>query len=315
MKGKKGIVCCVFALTGAFTACGGEKHITVISRTAGSGTRSAFETLVTDGEGNALGGKDENGKEYSLLVKTALEKSDTGDVKTAVTSDKNAIGYISVGSLDSSVKALDLDGVSPTAKNVELGTYAMQRPFVIMTNATVSLTPRAEDFVQYLKSTKAEEFSTFAGCVWASDPIVRGSQDAPVPVVEDWTAQPTLPLAGESGKIVINGSTSMQKFIEKAASAYAEEYAVKATDIFTIELQSSSVGRKGAETDDTGNFIGLSSASVQGNVKVKAFTVCLDAIAVIVHNDCPINGVTTRQLFDIYTGKILSFRQLEGVSV
>lgn len=307
VKTKIWLVCT--AVLCAFASCGGEKHITVISRTAGSGTRSAFEELVANEDGRKLGGKDENGKEYSLLVKTALEKSETGDVKTAVASDKNAIGYISFGSLDSSVKALALNGVEATEESVSNGSYELQRPFVVMTNATATLTPRAEDFMQYLQSAESEAFASEAGAVWVSDPKTRGSEDFPVPVT-DWTAKPALPSAGENGKVVINGSTSMQKFIERAALGYAEEYSASVTDIFTIELQSSSVGRKGAETDTTGNFIGLSSASVAGNEKVRAFTVCLDAIVVIVNLASPLQTVTAKQLFDIYTGKIVRFSEL-----
>ncbi|MBQ8322443.1 MAG: substrate-binding domain-containing protein [Clostridia bacterium] len=314
MKKAKGLLCSVLALGCAFgtAACGGaEKNITVVARTNGSGTRAAFEELVKDENGNALGGK-RDGKEYSDVTKTALEKSETGDVKTAVASDKNAIGYVSLSALDSTVKAVSVNGFAPTTENVLAGDYQLQRPFVIMTNATVELTPLAADFMNYLYSAEMQAHVEAAGCVWTEDGAKRANAgESPIEVIE-WQEQAALPSAGASGKIVVNGSTSMQKLIEKAAAGYAEAYGVLATDIFTIELQSSSVGRKGAEDDATGSFIGLSSAAVVNNPKVKAFNVCFDAIAVIVNpaNEA-INDLTVTQLYGIYTGKITKFGELQ----
>ena len=119
--------------------------------------------------------------------------------------------------------------------------------------------------------------------------------------------QATLP---DGDKIVIRGSTSMEKFINAAAKGYADLYGAKAEDIFDIQLEGSSVGRKAVEDDTKGNVIGLSSASVKQD-DIDSFNVCLDAVVVIVNKEnADVTDLTLGQLYDIFSGKITRFSEL-----
>lgn len=103
----------------------------------------------------------------------------------------------------------------------------------------------------------------------------------------------------------------MEKFINSAAKGYADMYGVSASDIFDIELEGSSVGRKAVEGDTTGNIIGLSSANVNQS-NIECFNVCLDAVAVIVNkNNTTVNDLTLIQLYQIYTGEIKKFSEIK----
>ena len=297
-------------VTGAvgLTACGGEKNITVVAREQGSGTREAFDKVVTDGNGNFLEMKVDGNKVYKTTSKADIQK-ETGNVMSKVASDKNAIGYISLGSVNDTIKVVNVNGVAPSAETVLDGSYAIQRPFVIMTSSTVELTDVAEDFLLYLKSDLVEEHANSAGCIYLSDPAMRANEgETEIPVVE-YEVKSSLP---SGGKIVVNGSTSMEKFIKKVMSGYADLYGRKADDLFTLDLQGSSVGKKAVHDDKNGNVIGLSSASVKED-GINSFNVCLDAVAVIVNNsNTTINDLTIAQLYDIFSGKVTKFSEIVG---
>lgn len=303
------LLSCVLIVSGAIglTACGGEKNITVVARTEGSGTREAFDKVVTDGNGNYLQMKDENGKDVRFTTDTASLQDKTGNVMSIVASDKNSIGYISLGSVNETIKVVSVNGVMPSAETVLNGTYKIQRPFVVMTSSTVSLTDVAADFLLYLKSAASQTHAENAGVIYLANPAQRANEGAAEIAVEEYTVKPTL-LAGN--KIVINGSTSMEQFIKNAMAGYAALYGKSADEIFTLELQSSSVGKTKVLSDKTGNVIGLSSASVKED-GINSFNVCLDAVAVIVNKDNQkVNDLSISQLYDIYTGKTTKFSQL-----
>ena len=102
----------------------------------------------------------------------------------------------------------------------------------------------------------------------------------------------------------------MEKLINAAAKAYASLYGVNASDVFDIQLEGSSVGRKAVESDNTGNVIGLSSAAVDKD-GIDSFNICLDAVAVIVNkNNTSVEDLTLAELYKIYTGEITKFSQL-----
>lgn len=292
----------------AFASCGGgEKNISVIVREQGSGTREAFDKVVTDGT-HFLEEKDANGKKVYNTTDTAIQQTKTGTVLSAVASDKNAIGYISMGSVNDTINVIKVNGVAPSEETVLSGDYKIQRPFVLMTKKGQNMTERAADFMNYLKSDASKEHSESAGCIFLSDPAKRANEGAEAIAVTTFTNQATLP-AGD--KIVIRGSTSMEKFINSAAKGYADLYGVKAEDIFDIQLEGSSVGRKAVEDDTVGNVIGLSSASVKQD-NIDSFNVCLDAVVVIVNKEnTSITDLTLAQLYDIFSGKITKFSELK----
>ena len=301
---------CIFmvCVTVGLTACGGEKNITVVARTQGSGTREAFDRVVTDGNGNYLEMKVNGITTYFTTDKADLQQ-ETGNVMSKVASDKNAIGYISLGSVNDTIKVITVNGVVPSAETVLDGSYTIQRPFVIMTNSTVTLTDIATDFLLFLKSGASETYAQEAGCIYLADPTMRANEgETAIPVVE-YEVKSSLPIGG---KIVVNGSSSMEKFIKKAMSGYASLYGRTADELFTLDLKSSSVGKTAVQKDQNGNVIGLSSASVKEE-GINSFNVCLDAVAVIVNNaNTEINNLTLAQLYDIYTGKITKFSEIVG---
>ena len=304
------LLSCVLLICGAvgLTACGGEKDITVVARTQGSGTREAFDKVVTDGNGNYLEMKI-NGDRHFFTTDKAVVQEKTGTVMSKVASDKNAIGYISLGSVNDTIKVIKVNGVAPSAETVLDGSYQIQRPFVIMTSSEVQLTDLAADFLLYLKSENSKQHADEAGCIYLSDPSMRANEGATaIPVVE-YEVKSSLPAGG---KITVNGSTSMEKFIKKAMSGYATLYGRTADEIFTLDLQGSSVGKTAVQNDKNGNVIGLSSASVKEE-GINSFNVCLDAVAVIVNNaNENVNDLTIAQLYDIFSGKVTKFSEIAG---
>lgn len=290
------------------TSCGGEKNITVVAREQGSGTREAFDTAVTDGNGQYLEMKIDGKKVYKTTSTADLQK-ETGNVMSKVANDQNAIGYISLGSVNDTVKVVKVGGVSPSSETVLDGSYAIQRPFVVMTSSTVELSELAADFLLYLKSDASAAHASDAGCIFLTDPAKRANEGADPIAVAEYTVKPSLPAGG---KVVINGSTSMEKFIKKAMSGYASLYGKTADEIFTLDLQGSSVGKSAVKNDKNGNVIGLSSAAVKED-GIHSFNVCLDAVAVIVNCDnTGVNDLALAELYAIFSGSITKFSELEG---
>lgn len=178
------------AMALGFAACGGNggsDAIAVISREEGSGTRGAFVELT--------------GVEVDKVDKTVVTaeiSSSTAVVMQTVAGNKAAIGYISLGSLDSSVKAVKVDGVEATADNVKNGTYPICRPFNIATKGDLS--DAAKDFIAFIQSDEGQQVVTDKA---ASPPAHRAFT----------SSNPT-------GTVVVEGSSSVTPVMEKLAEAY-----------------------------------------------------------------------------------------------
>ncbi|HBK02348.1 MAG TPA: hypothetical protein DDY77_04900 [Clostridiales bacterium] len=304
-----GVVATVTLLT--FAGCSVEfnpdKNISIIARDRSSGTREAFDKVVTDGT-QKLQYKDENGDTVYLTSSTAEEQDSTGVVKSKVQSDPQAIGYISFGSVDDTVKVVKVEGVAPSKATVLDGTYKIQRPFVIMTNKETKMTERAADFVKYLESSLVKEDCEKHGVIFLEDAKLRANEGEAAIPVGTYTKLEKLP---DGEKIVIRGSTSMKEVIMEAAASYAKLYNVKADDLFDVELKGSSKGTKAVKEDTKGNTIGLSSAAVKDE-KVRSFNICYDAVAVIVNKkNTLVENLTLKQLFEIYTAKITKFTEIK----
>lgn len=302
---KKSIIAIVCILlvamlaTTGLSACNndGEKNILVISREDGSGTRDAFDGLIKNTEGASLK-KDASGEGYSTspIVKSAEILSKTGDVITKVSSTKTAIGYISLGSLNDSVKALAVNGVVASSQTVLDGTYALKRPFVIVTSNSVTLTAATADFMKYIASSNAQE-------------IVKQNK-----YVEQASATAYIaPSKNLSGTIVIKGSTSVDPLMDELIANYLSIGGAKVSAIaFEKDAQGSSYGTSGAKNDTVGNVIGMSSSAIKSADAgaLNQITIALDAVAIIVNNSNSLTNVTVAQLYDIYTGAITKYSQL-----
>ena len=265
-----------------FTACGGgEKNIMVISRNAGSGTRSAFEELVK---------KDGVKLQDATLTSDMEEAGETGAVTSKVETNRTAIGYVSFSSLGDTVKAVKVGGVEATVENVKNGSYQMKRPFILMTSTQYSLSPLAQDFFNYCMSTQGQDKIAEEGCIDADREFLTYS-----------AATGSL-----EGTIKVEGSTSMQDLITALIGEYKK---VQPNVTVSATYNGSSNGRSAVERDATGNTIGLASSSKTSD-KYAEHTLCLDAIAVIVNKENTISDLTVEQLFDIYTGTITKFSEI-----
>ncbi len=297
---------CAFSLM----ACGNqEKNISVVVREASSGTREAFDKVVTDGE-HYLQEKID-GKTVYNTTDTASIQTKTAAVLSTVETDENAIGYVSLGSVSDGVKVVSVEGVAPSTETVLDSSYQIQRPFVIMTNNSVTLTPLAADFMNYLQSSAMETHAQTADCIFLEEGSKRANEGETEIPVSDFQKQEAIPTSDK--KIIIRGSTSMEKLIYAAAKGYATEYGISSDavgDYFDIQLEGSSKGVSAVENDEVGNVIGLSSAAVK-NEKISAFNVCLDAVAVIVNkNNTTVSNLTLKQLYEIFSGKVTKFSEI-----
>ena len=287
------MIALVIALTAVLAACGGEKDIAVIARTSGSGTRDAFESIVKSEDGTAL--KDAG------LMKGALEQDKTSTVISLVSSTETGIGYVSLGSVDDSVKVLKVEGVEATAENVLSGEYKMQRPFVIMTSKAMgeNLTAATKDFLAFLRSTQAQD-------VVEEEGYVRQDEGA---------TEYTAPASAVSGTVSISGSTSVDPLMDKLIGKYKE---IGGASVAGVEIskncQGTSHGISAVKADKTGNVIGLGSSAVKeaDEAEIAHFEIALDAIAVIVNPENALEDITIAQLFDIYTGKTVKFSALSA---
>ena len=126
---------------------GNDEEIIVVSRESGSGTRGAFEEILKIE-------KEVEGKKISGLVETALQAEGTGAVKANVASKTNAIGYVSLGYIDETIKTVQVEGADPTAENITAGTYPVARPFVLVTKGEISETDQA--FLDFVMSSEGQ---------------------------------------------------------------------------------------------------------------------------------------------------------------
>lgn len=293
-----GIIACVMCF--AFTACGNnsgnndstndsgsattEKNILVVMREASSGTREAFDKYVN------LDAKD--------AIDTSELLSGTELVRLKVAANTTAIGYISLASVDDSVKALKVEGVEPTVSNVRDGKYKIQRPFLLLTNKNVKLAAAAQDFFNYCMSKTAEMGILGKGGITTPDFDTRSDY--------------TVPTEALSGKVSLKGSTSMKEMIQKLVADYQTLCGDKVANVqFDFDFPGSSGGRTAAKNDTEGTVIGLASSSKPNDAYTET-TLCLDAVAIIVNksND-KIDDINAQILHDIYTGKIKKFSEIK----
>lgn len=269
----------------AFTGCAnGSKNILVVCREAASGTREAFDKYA--------------GLTADELTSDKEEYSSTGNVREKVANTQTAIGYISLASVDDSVKALKVEGVDATEENVREGKYKIQRPFLLLTNKSVTLTPAAKDFFDYATSKTAE----------AAIIKEKGITTADFDTRKDYV----VPADAISGTVILKGSTSMEDMIKYLVAEYKKLGGDKVSAVqFTFDFPGSSGGRTAAKEDTTGNVIGLAS-SAKADAAYTETTLCLDAVAVIVNkNNDKISDVNAQTLKDIYTGKIKKFEDIK----
>ncbi|MDY6065868.1 MAG: substrate-binding domain-containing protein [Finegoldia sp.] len=268
----------------AAPADGGSKDapITVVSREDGSGTRGAFTEITGVLE------KDANGNENDKTVASAAVQNSTNGVMMTVGQDPNAIGYISLGSLNDSVKALKVEGVEATSEKIQSGDYKISRPFNIAYKD--GLNDVAKDFLVYIASKEAQD-------VISQEGYEQTAGDHPA-----YQKQNDL-----SGKVRISGSTSVTPLMEKLTEAYKAIYP-------NVEFEIQSNGSSAGMTDTMGGAadLGMASRELKDEEakELKSEVIAIDGIAVIVNKENAVEDLTMDQIKQIYTGEIANWSEV-----
>lgn len=265
------------------TAEAPKGEISVISREEGSGTRGAFIELFGIEE------KDASGEKIDNTTEDAQVTNNTSVMMTSVAGNPQAIGYISLGSLDDSVKALKVDGAEATAENVKSDTYKIARPFNIATKEGVS--EAAQDFISYILSQEGQKIVEDNGYISVAADAAAYAGTKP------------------SGKIVVAGSSSITPVMEKLKEGYE---AINPNVEIEIQQSDSTTGMESAVNGICD--IGMASRELKDSeteAGLKGQEIALDGIAVIVNNENAMTDITTDQVKDIYTGEITEWSDLQ----
>ena len=289
MKKFAAIFMCAALAVGALSGCSSNENsstadnstagnpISVVTREDGSGTRGAFVELfgIEDADGN------------DAITQSAEISNSTSVVMTTVAGNPDAIGYISLGSLDNTVKALEIDGVAATVENINNGTYKVYRPFNIATKEGLSET--AQDFVNFIMSEQGQAIVAEEGYISVEN---SGSYTP----------------SGKTGTVTVSGSSSVTPVMQ----VLKEEYEALNPDV-TIELQQSDsttgVNDAIAGTSD----IGMASRALKDSELEKGVVgtvIANDGIAVIVNNESTVTGLTSEQVKGIYMGELTNWSEV-----
>ena len=256
--------------------------INVISREDGSGTRSAFVELFEVQKENA------EGKKIDATTVDAVITNSTSVMLTTIAGDPAAIGYISLGSLNNTVKALDIDGVAATTENVKTGAYTIQRDFNIATMGTVS--EAAQDFINFIMSKEGQK-------------VIEENHY----IAADENAKP-FSSNNASGKVVVGGSSSVSPVMEKLVEAFAT-----ANPNVSIEIQTSDSSVGMSSTIEGVLEIGMASRALKDSELEKGLVplkIAIDGLAVIVNNGNDVSGMSKEQVREIFLGEIKNWADI-----
>lgn len=291
MKMKKtiGVSLSVVLAAAALSGCGAQSgsngdssnaattkndNITVVSREDGSGTRGAFIELFGIQE------KDSGGNKVDNTTASAEVTNSTAVMLASIQGNQSAIGYVSLGSMNDTVKALKIDGVEATTEHIKDGSYTISRPFNIATKKQVS--DVAQDFIHYILSADGQKVVEDSGYI---------SQENS----GDFTT------SGAEGSIVVAGSSSVSPVMEKLKEGY-EAVNSKAS----IELQESDSTTGMTSTIEGVCDIGMASRELSEDETAKGLQsqiIAMDGIAVIVNKENTVNELTRDQVKGIFTGE------------
>ena len=259
-----------------------KKSISVLSREDGSGTRGAFIELF------GIEKKDANGKKIDYTTDEAAITNSTAVMLTSVAGDNYAIGYVSLGSLNDSVKAVKIDGADATVANINNGSYKISRPFNIAVKE--GLSPVAQDFVNFILSDDGQK-------------VIAANKYIKIQNTKAYSSNKA------SGKVVVAGSSSVSPVMEKLIEAYKS-----VNPNAKIELQTSD-STTGVTNAINGTCdIGMASRALKDSEKAKGvqeITIAIDGIAVIVNKLNPVADMTKTQVEQIFTGNITKWSDVK----
>lgn len=286
MKKRMAAVLAAILLAGMQTGCSSavsHTSITPVSREDGSGTRGAFVELFGIEETNAAGEK------IDLTTDMAEITNSTAVMLMTIAGNKNAIGYISMGSMNDAVKALKIDGVAATFENIKNGSYQIARPFQIVMTEEVSVA--AQDFINYIRSAEGQ------AVVEKSGYISQGNAGA-------------YQMSKAKGTVVVSGSSSVAPVVEKIKEAYE---AVNPN--VSVELQQSDSTTGMNSLKEGMCDIGMASRALKDS-ELKAglhpITIALDGIAVVVNRENAVDGLKREEVRDIFQGILTDWTQLQS---
>ncbi len=284
LKKASAVAVTVLLLLTAAVGCGKtDSGILVITREEGSGTRGAFAELF------GLEEKGVGGNKYDIITAAAETTNNTAVVLQTVAGDRNAIGYISLGSLNDTVKALQIDGVAPSVQAIRAGEYQIRRPFSIVTRG--SLRAQAQDFYNFITSKQGQAVAERFGCL----PL----ENAPAYVES---------AISPNEKVRVSGSSSVSPLMERLIEAYE---AARPGAAVELDTNDSTTGINNAISGVSD--IGMASRALkeseiaQGAAQIQIAT---DGIAVIVSNENAVNNLTKEQIQRIYSGKITAWEEI-----
>lgn len=252
-------------------------NINVVSREDGSGTRGAFIELFGIEE------KDDSGEKVDKTTSSAAITNSTAVMMTTVANDANAIGYISLGSLDDTVKAVNIDGAAPSVESVKDGSYKVSRPFNVVTKDKLS--DAAQDFMNFIMSDEGQKIVVDEGYI-------------------DVESKGTFKGKDVSGKVVVAGSSSVTPVMEKLAEAYQ---AINPNVTIEVNQSDSTTGVTSAV--EGACDLGMASRELkdsEASEGVSATVIATDGIAVIVNKDSSVDNLTSDQVKQIFTGEVTS---------
>lgn len=278
-----GILAAAVMGTTAFAAVASAASgtINVISREDGSGTRGAFIELFGIQE-------EKDGEKVDMTTEDASITNSTSVMMTTVAGDENAIGYISLGSLNDTVKAVKIDGAEATAENVADKSYKVSRPFNIVTGEKAS--EAAQDFVSYIMSAEGQQIIEDNGYIKAD--AEAGAYEA----------------AEAEGKVVVAGSSSVSPVMEKLKEAYEE-----VNKNVTVEVQQSDSTTGVTSAAEGICDIGMASRELKDEEKelgLTATVIAQDGIAVVVNTSNETEELTSDQVKAIFTGETTEWEDL-----
>ena len=256
--------------------------IDVISREDGSGTRGAFVELFGIEE-------EKDGEKVDMTTQEASITNNTDVMLTTVAGDENSIGYVSLGSLNDTVKAVKIDGAEATAENVADDTYKVARPFNIVTGDKLS--DAAQDFINYIMSSDGQQIVEDNGYIKVADDAAAYEQ------------------SDAEGKVVVAGSSSVTPVMEKLKEAYEKANGGK----ITVEVQQSDSTTGITSAAEGICDIGMASRELKDEETKENLTateIARDGIAVVVNNDNDIDELTSDQVKAIFTGETTDWEDL-----
>ena len=257
-----------------------SNDISIVSREDGSGTRGAFIELfgIEEKQGD---------QKVDMTTEDAQITNNTSVMLTTVAKDDYAIGYVSLGSLDDSVKALKIDGAEATEENIKDGSYKVSRPFNIATKGDPT-NEVAKDFIDYILSKDGQQVISDNGYISNDD-------------VADYAG------TASSGKCVVGGSSSVSPVMEKLIEAYK-----KVNPNAEIEQQTTDSTTGITSAIDGKCDIGMASRDLkEEETGVKATKIALDGIAVIVNNDNPTDEISSDMVKQIFTGEVTKWQDVK----